>query len=385
MASLRVGSLFGIPIRLGASFLLVVPLLAYLVGSQVGATVGLINGLFGTAIDPGPLTEGVRPWILGAGAALGLFGSVLLHELGHSLVARRYGLETESITLWFLGGLAQFAEMPDDWRHEFAVAAAGPAVSLALGLLLYASFGRIAGGLPAVQFVVGYLAVLNVALAAFNALPGFPMDGGRILRALLSRNRSRLRATRIAAAVGKGFAVLLGIGGVVTFNLFWILIAFFIFMAATGETRQVVREAAFEGLTVGEIMTPASDLDTVSPGTPIDALIDRMIRERHTGYPVVDGEDLVGIVTLEDVQNHTPESGGATVDDVMSTDLVTVRPDTGATTALTTLQREDIGRILVTGADGSLTGLISRTDLMTVLEVVRAEQSTPAASRTVEH
>lgn len=385
MASLRVGTLFGIPIRLGVSFLLVLPLLAYLIGSQVVVTTELLNGLFDATIDPGPLTEGSLPWILGVGAALGLFGSVLLHELGHSLVARRYGLAIEAITLWFLGGLAQFTELPDDWRHELVIAVAGPIVSLVLGLLFYGSFELLAESLPAVRFVIGYLAVLNVALAAFNMLPGFPMDGGRILRALLSRNRSRLRATRIAAAVGKGFAILLGIGGVLTLNLFWVLIAFFIFVAATSETRQIVLEAAFEGLTVREIMTPASELDTVSPETSIDALLDRMIYERHTGYPVLDGDDLVGIVTLEDVQERTPERRDeVTVRDVMSTDLVTVRPESEATKALTTLQREDIGRILVTDADGSLTGLISRTDLMTVLEIVQTGESTAATPRTIE-
>ncbi|WP_231185135.1 site-2 protease family protein [Haladaptatus sp. DYF46] len=385
MASLRLGSLFGIPIRLGISFLLILPLLAYLIGSQVGLTVNLINGVFGTPLDPEPLTAGLLPWLLGVGAALGLFASVLLHELGHSLVARRYGLETESITLWFLGGLAQFAELPDDWRQEFAIAIAGPVVSVALGVLFYGSFELLAGRLPAVRFVIGYLAVLNVVLAAFNMLPGFPMDGGRVLRAVLSRNRSRLQATRIAAAVGKGFAFLLGIAGVVTFNLFWILIAFFIYIAATSETNQEVMQAAFEGLTVREIMTPAVELDTVAPETSIDTLLDRMVRERHTGYPVVDNDDLVGIVTLEDVQERESDRrDDATVDDIMSTDLVTVRPGGEAANALTTLQQEDIGRLLVTEGDGSLAGLISRTDLMTVLEITQTSQSTAATSPTIE-
>ncbi|WP_458189786.1 site-2 protease family protein [Haladaptatus sp. NG-WS-4] len=385
MASLRLGSLFGIPIRLGISFLLILPLLAYLIGSQVGLTVNLINGIFGTPLDPEPLTAGLLPWLLGVGAALGLFASVLLHELGHSLVARRYGLETESITLWFLGGLAQFAELPDDWRQEFAIAIAGPIVSVALGVLFYGSFELLAGRLPAVRFVIGYLAVLNVVLAAFNMLPGFPMDGGRVLRAVLSRNRSRRQATRIAAAVGKGFAFLLGITGVFTLNLFWILIAFFIYIAATSETSQEVMQAAFEGLTVREIMTAAAELDTVAPETSINTLLDRMVRERHTGYPVVDGDDLVGIVTLEDVQERASDrQDDATVTDIMSTNLVTVRPGGEATNALTTLQQQDIGRLLVTEGDGSLAGLISRTDLMTVLEITQTSQSTVATSRTLE-
>ena len=385
MASFRIGSLFGIPIRLGVSFLLVVPLLAYLVGSQLEVTVELLDTLLDAGIDAGALAGGATRWLLGAAAAVGLFASVLLHELGHSLVARRFGLDTEAITLWFLGGLAQFAELPDDWRQEFAIAVVGPVVSVAVGLVCYAGFVLLGPGQPAGRFVLGYLAVLNVVLAAFNMLPGFPMDGGRVLRAVLSRNRSRLRATRIAAAVGKGFAFLLGAAGVLTFNLFWILVAFFIFVAASSETRQVVVESAFEGLTVAGIMTPASELATVTPDTSLDALLDRMLQERHTGYPVVDRGDLVGIVTLEDVRegaSDRPE--GATVRDVMTTDLVTVSPDADATEALTTIQREDVGRILVTDADGSLAGLVSRTDLMTVFEIARTGQSTPLTARMAE-
>lgn len=385
MASFRITSLFGIPIRLGLSFLLVVPLLAYLIGSQMEATVEVLNATFATAIAPEPLTVGIMPWLLGLVAALGLFVSVLLHELGHSFVARRYGLDIEAITLWFLGGLAQFTELPDDWRHEFAIAIAGPVVSVTLGLLCYAGFVLLPADLSAVLFVLGYLAVLNVVLAAFNMLPGFPMDGGRVLRALLSRDRSRLRATRIAAAVGKGFAVLLGIAGIVAFSIFWIAIAFFIYLAAASETRHVFVEAAFEELTVEEIMTPVSELETVSPETSLDDLLNRMVHERHTGYPVLDSDELIGIVTLEDVQKHAPDSRDGTIRDVMSTDLVTVSPDTEATTALRTIQREDIGRILVIEDDGSLSGLISRTDLMTVLEITQASQSTTAAPRSIEH
>lgn len=384
MASFRIGSLFGIPIRVGVSFLLVVPLLAYLIGSEMGATVEVLNAAFGTTIAAEALTEGMVPWLLGLVAALGLFASVLLHELGHSLVARRYGIDIEAITLWFLGGLAQLAELPDDWRHEFAIAVAGPIVSVALGVLFYAAFVLLPADLSAVLFVLGYLAVLNVALAAFNMLPGFPMDGGRVLRALLSRDRSRLRATRIAAGVGKAFAILLGIGGILAFNLFWIAIAFFIYLAATSETQQVFVEAAFEGLAVEDIMTPASELDTVSPETSLDDLLDRMIHERHTGYPVLDDGDLVGIVTLEDVQERAPEDRSGTVRDVMSTDPVTVSGETEATKALKTLQREDVGRILVTDEDGSLAGLISRTDLMTVLEIAQTSQAAAVTARPLE-
>ncbi|WP_435178662.1 CBS domain-containing protein [Halorussus sp. AFM4] len=384
MASVRVGSVFGIPIKLGTSFLLVFPVMAFLIAGQVELTAEMLNRAFDTGIDPGPLTDGAMPWALGLAAALGLFASVLLHELGHSLVARHFGLDIEAITLWFLGGLAQFAELPDDWRHELWISVAGPVVSVALGAVFYGAVVALPTGLPALRFVAGYLAVLNVALAAFNMLPGFPMDGGRVLRAVLSRDRPRLEATRIAASVGKGFAVLLGIAGIFTFNIFWIAIAFFIFVAATGETRQVVVEAALEGLAVRDVMTPTAELDTVSPDESLAELLERMVRERHTGYPVVEGEALVGIVTLEDVQRVDPERRDATlVGDVMSTDLVTVTPDTAATEALTALQREDVGRVLVTDDDG-LAGLVSRTDLMTVLEIAQTGRSRALTRRAVE-
>ncbi len=382
MASIPIGSVFGIPIRLGISFLLVVPLLAYLIGAQMAPTVEALNIIFGRGIDPAPLTAGAMPWLLGLAAALGLFVSVFFHELGHSFAARRYGLETEAITLWFLGGLAQFAELPDEWRQEFVIAIAGPIVSVAIGVACYALFLAVPAELHALVFVFGYLALLNVVLAVFNMLPGFPMDGGRVLRALLSRNRSRVEATRIAAGVGKGFALLLGVAGVLTLSIFWIAIAFFIFLAATSETKQVVIEAVFDRLTVGEIMTPVHDLDTVSPGTSLDSLLDRMIYERRTGYPVVAGSDLVGIVTLEDIQEKG-DSQAETVRDVMSTELVTVSPDTEATQALRTLQREDVGRVIVTDADGRLAGLVSRTDLMTILEITQSTRE-PARPPTVE-
>ncbi|MFU8869932.1 CBS domain-containing protein [Natronococcus sp.] len=383
MASIRIGSAFGIPIKLGVSFLLVVPLLAYLIGVQMELTVELLNDAFGAGIDPAPLTDGATPWLLGLAAALGLFVSVFFHELGHALAARRYGLETQSITLWFLGGLAQFAEMPEDWHKELVIAIAGPIVSVAVGIGCYVGFVLLPAEFPAVLFVLGYLAILNVVLAIFNMLPGFPMDGGRVLRALLSRNRSRLEATQIAAGVGKGFALLLGFAGIVTFSIFWIAIAFFIYIAASSETRQIFVETAFEGLTVADLMTPAPRLDTVSPSLPIDRLLERMMRERHTGYPVLEDGALVGIVTLEDLQERA-DGDDAVVADVMSTDLATVAPDDEATAALRTIQQEGIGRVLVVDADGSLAGLLSRTDLMKALEIAQQSRSIPAEPRSLE-
>jgi CBS domain-containing protein len=139
----------------------------------------------------------------------------------------------------------------------------------------------------------------------------------------------------------------------------------------------MVMQATFEGLTVADLMTPVEELDIVSPDATLSGLLDRMVRERHTGYPVVSGGDLVGVVTLEDVQGVDPERHGATrVRDVMSTDLATVAPGADATEALTNLQQRDIGRVLVVDENG-LAGLLSRTDLMTVFEIAQYSPGTP--------
>ena len=228
MRRFRIGSAFGIPIQLDLTFLLVLPLFAFLIASQVGLWTGTLNDIWAANLDPALLSTGALPWVLGTLAALGLFAGVVLHELGHSLVAMRYGFPIESITLWLFGGIAQLTEMPEDWKQELYIAVAGPAVSIGLGVLSYVGFVLVPGGhslvVDSARFLLGYLALMNVALAVFNLLPGFPMDGGRVLRALLARTRPHAQATQIAAEVGKGFAILLGLFGLLaTFNPFIIV------------------------------------------------------------------------------------------------------------------------------------------------------------------
>ena len=377
MRSFRIGSLFGIPIKLDLTFLLVLPLFAYLIGRQVETiTVEVLNGAMGAGIDPAVLTGGGTEWIIGFAAALGLFLGVVLHELGHSLVAMRYGFSIDSITLWIFGGIAALADMPEDWKQELAIAVAGPAVSLALGGACYGLLVAIPEGFPAARFVVGYLALLNVVLAVFNMLPGFPMDGGRVLRALLARTRPYARATEIAANVGKLFAILLGLFGLlVTQNIVLIGLAFFIYIGAASEARQTMLKAAFEGVTVADLMTPAERLDTVDPRDTVAELIGRMIRERHTGFPVVEGDRLVGVVTLDDARTvDQVERDAYTVRDVMTSDLTTVTPDTDAMTAIERMQEEGIGRLPVVDGRGDLVGIVSRTDLMTAFEIIRSSR-----------
>ena len=372
MRKFRVGTLFGIPIQLDLTFLIVLPLFAWLIGSQIGELTSVLNDVWGVSVDPAVLTVGALPWVIGVVAALGLFAGVVLHELGHSLVAMRYGFTIDSITLWIFGGIAQFTEMPEDWRQELAVALAGPAVSVVLGGLLYAVF-VVASSVPeALRFVIGYLAMLNLVLAVFNLLPAFPMDGGRVLRALLARNRPYARATKIAAEVGKGFALLLGILGLFGGNIILIGIAFFIYIGASGEAQQTVMKAAFEGVTVHDVMTRAEDVKTVPPDASVEALLQRMFSERHTGYPVVEHGEIVGLVTLEDAQSVKPvEREAFTVRDVMTTDLTTIDAGADAMAAISAMQANDVGRLIVQDRD-EFVGLVTRTDLVTAFNIIQS-------------
>ena len=380
MRGIRIGSAFGIPIRLDLTFLLVLPLFAWLIGNDVASLTGVVNDLFGSAIDVGPLTGGSMQWVLGSAAAIGLFFCVLLHEFGHSLVAMRYGYKIESITLWLFGGVARFTEMPEDWKQEFTIAIAGPVVSLALGAIAYLGFLVLPTTLDPLKFVVGYLALTNVVLAAFNMLPGFPMDGGRVLRALLARTRPHAQATQIAAEVGKIFAFLLGIFGLFT-NLFLIALAFFIYIGASSEAQQTVMKAAFEGVTVRDVMTPRERLDTVRTDTSVAELLDRMFVDRHTGYPVMQNGRLVGLVTLDDARSvKEVERDAYRVEDVRSAELSTISPDADAMTALQQMQEKKVGRLPVVDDSGEIVGLISRSDLVTAFNIIQSRGALPSLS-----
>ena len=383
MPSFRIGRIAGIPIKVGLSFLLVLPLFAWLIAADVGRWTSIMNDVVGANLPAASLSAGSTPFVLGSAAAIGLFAGVVFHELGHSLVAMRYGYPIDSITLWFLGGIAQLTETPEDWRQELAVAIAGPIVSVAVGTVSYLGFLAVPESFGAARFVLAYLAVANVVLAAFNLLPGFPMDGGRVLRALLARDRTHARATKLAADVGKAFAVLLGIAGLFSGNIVFIAIAFFIYISAGGEAQQAVTKAALEGVAIERVMTPVAEIDAVSPETSVADLIDRMLTERHTGYPVLRDGELAGLVTLSDAREvREVERDAYRVEEVMSHDLTTIPTDADAMTALTTMQSAGVGRLPVVDLDGAFAGLVSRTDLMTALTILRTSENTASTPDT---
>jgi len=374
MRSYTITEIWGIPIRINTSLLIFLPILAWLIGSgqQIELYAGFIETITGTGFDLARLRAGSTPWLIGIVAAVGLFVSVTIHELGHSWVALRYGLEIESITLWILGGLASLKTFPKAWDREFWIAIAGPVSSLLVAAVCYGVVLVAPESLQVPRFVVGWLAIVNVTLAAFNLLPAFPMDGGRVLRALLARSRPYGTATRIAARIGVLFAFLFAIVGVFTFQIILLLLAFFIYGAATTESKAVLLDELFEGLTVGDIMTrePA----TVTTTTTVDEFGTQMLRDRQPVHLVTDADGTpVGIVTLDDLKKARRQDGTTTVGEIMR-DVAYVVPSADAFDTLVELQGTG-GLDAIVQRDGELVGILSEADYAHAMTIQRGFRS----------
>ena len=370
MRGFTVARVWGIPIRVGSSLLVFLPVLVYLIGGggQIPVYAGLIGSLTGIPFDTAALRTGVRPWLIGTLAAVGLFVSVTLHELGHSWVALRYDIGIESITLWILGGLAALERVPREWDRELWIALAGPAVSVLVGVVCWGLTLLTPASLPIVRFTFGWLALTNVSLTVFNLLPAFPMDGGRVLRALLARRRPYAVATRLAARIGVLFAVLFAVVGVIGFNVILVLLALFVYGAATTESRTVVLDELLDGLTVRDVM--GRDVDTVDADTPLSALGDRMLDDRRTTYAVTEDGAVVGIVSLSDLKGRRRrDEGPATVRAVMR-EAHRLHPDADAFEAITGLGAAGASGAVVE-EDGRLVGLVTESDLGHALRIRR--------------
>jgi Zn-dependent protease len=304
---------------------------------------------------------------------VGLFVSVTLHELGHSWVALRYDIEIESITLWILGGLAALKTLPREWDREFWIAIAGPITSVLVGVACYAAVLVTPGSLQVSRFVLGWLAVTNVVLAGFNLLPAFPMDGGRILRALLARSRPYGTATRIAARIGVVFAFLFAIVGVLNFQIIMLLLALFIYGAATTESRTVLLDELLEGLTVGDVMT--RDPATVPGDATVEAFGNQLLRDRQAVHLVTDdGGAVVGVVTLEDLRSIRRDEHDATRVEEIMRPVAGVEADADAFEALAALNESGSGSALVR-RDGELVGVLSEADYAHAMTVQRGFRS----------
>jgi Zn-dependent protease/predicted transcriptional regulator len=320
------------------------------------------------------------PWILGTIVALGLFFGVLVHELAHSLVARSKGIKMQSITLLMFGGVAQMDEGAPEPKTELPMALAGPLTSLIFGLaccgLVY--FTPEMTPDPAMQgplvFIFGYLGVLNIILFAFNLIPAFPMDGGRVLRALLATRMPLDRATRIAANVGKGFAVLFGIiglfgipGYIAPFDPFLILIALFVYLGASLESTAVKYNVLLRDVTVGDMMR--APVTSVPSNMPLVKVVEMMYSSKHLGFPVTERDTLVGMVTLVDVNRTSPiDREAMQVKDIMTRDIITLPPTASVIDALRIMSTRNIGRIPIVHED-RIVGIVTRTDILKVTEL----------------
>jgi Zn-dependent protease len=356
--------LLGIPLDLDITFLLVLPLFAWIIANNIPAYIET----FGLQIDPKALQEVIHPFFLGLAAAVGLFVSVVIHELGHCVVGRYFGMKITSITLWLLGGMAQFKEISKRPGVEALMAIAGPLTSYALGGLCWLALSATPSALPALQFVVSYLMWMNVILATFNLLPALPLDGGRVLRSLLALRMSHVDATQTAVSVSRFFAFLLGLVGFVSFNVFMLLVAFFVFMAGTSESQLATVSAMLQGIRVRDVMTRA--VKTVPPEMRVSALLEKMFAEKHLAYPVLnEAGNTVGIVTLRELQ-HPGETGDGTLNvGAVMTDVGTIEPDDSAFDAFMKISQHPTGRLVVSGPDDKLEGIISKTDLVQAIQL----------------
>ena len=322
-------------------------------------------------------------------AALLFFASLLLHELGHALQARRDGVEIEGINLWLFGGVAQFKGAFPSAGAEFRIAIAGPLVSLALGVLfvLIAAFA----GLPnALDGVAAWLGFTNLILLAFNLLPALPLDGGRVLRSALWYFKGDLRwATWVAAGIGRAFGFLfIGLGVFMfivegAFSGAWLaFIGWFLLQAASAEARYVATKQALDGLRVGDLMTRQPV--TVEAGLSLGEFMDDVARgQRFTTYPVLEQGRPIGLLAFRSVASVPRDEWNARrVRDAMlpRTDVPLLSEDESAIDALAELSASPVNRGLVVD-DGRLAGLLSITDLARALEVGRPSRPVSARPR----
>lgn len=365
-SSFRLGRIRGIDIGVHYTWLVVFVLV----------TVSLAVGFFPQTF---PALSRTMDWLLGVLASLLLFVSVLVHELSHSVVAQSRGLQVRSITLFIFGGVSNIEGEPRSAGDELLIAGAGPLSSLALGVLFGALVLALAGASLALTALLSYLALVNVLLAIFNLIPGFPLDGGRVFRAAAwAVTGSYFRATQIATALGQGIAYLFIFGGLLLafsgafISGIWIaFIGWFLSNAAEAARRQLRVQRAFAGVKVEELMNP--EPVTVHPYLTLRDMVDDYVLHRNLrAVPVVDDAGaIMGLVTVTDVKNVPREQWDRlTVGDVMtpSAQMITVSPQTNAGEALQMMGQRDVNQLPVIDS-GRLVGLLSQGNVLRFLQV----------------
>jgi Zn-dependent protease/predicted transcriptional regulator len=362
---IKLFSLFGFEVRIDLSWIIIAILIAW--SLAVGLFPSRYIGLTGETY-----------WAMGVVGALGLFLSIIFHEMAHSLIARRFGIPMKGITLFIFGGVSEMGDEPTSAKAEFAMAIMGPISSIILGLVFYGIYlqGRESGWPEPAEGVVHYLAWINGLLAGFNLLPAFPLDGGRILRSILWGVKDNLRwATRIASWIGGAFGVLFivfGVFNVIRGNfiggMWFFLIGLFLRSGAVMSYQQLLARKAFEGEVVRRFMV--TNPVTVSPALPVEKLVDGYVYKYHFKFfPVVDSGRLVGCVSTKQIsQIPRNEWAQRTVADLATqcSGDNTVEPNADAMKALSKMSRTGSSRLLVVEGD-RLVGIVTLKDMLKFL------------------
>jgi Zn-dependent protease/CBS domain-containing protein len=363
--SLYIGKYLGIPVRVHVSWLLVFALVTTSLG---GSYFPQQHASWTPALN----------WSLAVMTSLLFFISVLLHELAHSVVARRRGLPVHDIVLFVFGGVSELSQEPQTAGTEFTMALVGPATSIVLGLL-WGAIWRLSGTISAPLAAVSmYLSGINLSLGLFNLVPGFPLDGGRVLRAILWwRTGNLLRATRWASRAGQFVAyafIILGVWQALTVSLLsglWLaFIGWFIDNAAQSSYRQLALQQLLAGHTVGEIMTRSCT--AVSPGATLQEVVDRYILATGSRcLPIISDGKLEGLVTVHRIQAFPQETWARhTAREAMipRAQLRTTTPSTGVAEALQEMSADGVNQLPVI-QDGELVGLLTRENVTTFLRL----------------
>jgi Zn-dependent protease/CBS domain-containing protein len=359
--ALKIGTVMGIPIRVHFSWLIIFGLITW----------SLSAFYFPKAAPDLPTAS---YWIKGTLAALLLFASVAFHELAHSFVAQRYKISIESITLFIFGGVAQMKGEPPHPKAEFRIAIAGPLSSFLLGVLFFLMSMNTVGGTRA---FFSYLAQINLILGVFNLIPGFPMDGGRVLRsAIWSKTKNFSYATQRASVFGKRIAlffILFGIFSIFTGfqgSLWLMLIGWFLYTAAQASYQQSTLQETLSGVKVKDVM--ARDIVSLSSLISIDEAVNAyFLRYGYGGFPVIDDGKFLGIVTLKEIKDVPRENWSRVKVSGVFVPHNTrweVSPEEDVTKALALMIIEDKGRVAVT-KNGEIIGLITRNGIARYVQI----------------
>jgi Zn-dependent protease len=373
LSSFKIGKIAGIEIGVHWTWLFIFVLITY----------SFAEGLLQEYYDE---WTSAQRWVVAVVIAAVFFASILAHELSHSLVAKAKGIPVQDITLFVFGGVSHLGREAQSAKEEFQIAIVGPLTSLAIGAFFAALWLVLQFTAPQASAVMGYLAALNAMIGAFNMLPGFPLDGGRVFRSYVwSRNRDLLAATKTASRVGEYLAyVLIAAGAVqILFGFFvggmWlILIALFLRSASVASYEQVLIEMTLGGMTAADVAP--REVEPVPPDMRVDHLVqDYMLAGRGRAFPVMAGDELLGLITLTDVQRldrgHWAETA---VFNAMTPveRLHTVASNEPATALLRMMGEKDVNQVPV--VDGRrLIGIVSRGDVLRMLQVRRQVGGAP--------